>query len=255
MSPESPSVNVPPGDGSLDVRPVGISLVLPISGERATALSDATGAYAEALDGLDQRWEIVLVPNARDEVGAGCERIASARSGVSVVMSAHGWGAAVRAGLKASEGQVLCYANYERTSAAALSEMLRFALRNPDVVLRANRRTRDTRIQRAGSLLFNLECRALLGVSTWDVNGTPKVFPRTFGRLLKLTRDDDLLDVEFSLVCEHEGYPVIEIPIDAELLPGLRSHPDYRAALRMYLGVPTLRAIPPPGEISHAYDP
>ncbi len=246
---------MPTGEDSLGGRPVGISLVLPVGGAPTDALSEAADAYAEALGDLDQRWEIVLVPDALGDVRAGCERIASAHPGVRTVVSAHGWGAAVRAGLKASEGKLLCYANYERTSPAALSEMLRFALRNPDVVLRANRRTRDTRIQRAGSLLFNLECRSLLGLSTWDVNGTPKVFPRTFGRLLELTRDDDLLEAEFSLVCEHERYPVIEIPIDAGLLPGLRSYPDYRAALRMYLGVPTLRAIPPPDEISHVYDP
>jgi hypothetical protein len=91
-------------------------------------------------------------------------------------------------------------------------------------------------------LLFTLECRVVLQVPAWDINGTPKVFPRAFTRLLELTRDDDLLDAEFALVCEQAGYPVIEIPVDAELLPGATaSTPDYRAALKMYTGIRRLR--------------
>ena len=61
-------------------------------------------------------------------------------------------------------------------------------------------------IGNAGSL-FNV---------TWsDVNGTPKFFPRGFERLLALTRDDDLIDLEFLRVCRREGYPVLEVPIFA----------------------------------------
>jgi len=109
-------------------------------------------------------------------------------------------------------------------------------------VLRANRRTRDTRTRRLGSLLFNLECRVLLQVPAWDVNGTPKVFPRGFGKLLQLRQEDDLLDAEFALVCEREGYPVVEVPIDAP--PQSQGGPgvDGRAALRMYLGLLRLRS-------------
>src|ERR1039457_6785444 len=113
---------------------------------------------------------------------------------------AEGGGAAVRAGLAAGRGDVLCYLNWPRTSASSLAEMLRLALRNPKLVLRANRRTRDTRLQRLGSLLYNLECRLLLQIPVWDVNGTPKVFPRCFDRLLALSSQDELLDAEFACV-------------------------------------------------------
>jgi hypothetical protein len=211
------------------------------------ALPRSVAAYGAALDTIGQPWEILLVPDARavtrDEVRDVCEQIASADSRVRLCVPADGWGAAVVAGLRASEGELLCYTNYERTSAQVLSIVLSFALRNPELVLRANRRTRDTGVHRLGSLLFNLECRAVLGVPAWDINGTPKVFPRAFGKLLELTRTDDLFDAEFSLVCEREGYPVVEIPVDAGLIPGSRTRPDYLAALRMYTGVPALRRV------------
>ena len=66
-------------------------------------------------------------------------------------------------------------------------------------MLKANRTIRDSFQRRVGSLLFNLECRALFDLPTMDVNGTPKVFPRAFAKLLELARDDDLIDVEFML--------------------------------------------------------
>jgi hypothetical protein len=119
--------------------------------------------------------------------------------------------------------------------------MLGYALRNPDVVFRANRRTRDTRLQRLGSLIFNLECRAVLGVTAWDVNGTPKVFSRARTKLLELTRDDGLIDAEFAWTCEREAYSVVEIPIEAPSVLGRSSVPDYAAALRMYTGLLGLR--------------
>ena len=218
-----------------------ISIVLPV-GEPEEALEGVLRSYVEVLAALGRGWEILLVPHGRSGSEASYERLSAIGDGIRVCEPAGGWGAAVRAGLNASAGEVLCYTNWQRTSAAALSEMLDLALRNPDLVLRANRRTRDRRIGRLGSLVFNIECRLLLQIPAWDVNGTPKVFPRAFNRLLELKREDDLFDAEFALVCERAGYPVVEVPIDAALLSLGPSGPDYRAALRMYLGVARLRA-------------
>ena len=44
--------------------------------------------------------------------------------------------------------------------------------------MKANRKIRDNWRRRLGSLLYNLECRALFDLANWDINGTPKVFPR-----------------------------------------------------------------------------
>jgi hypothetical protein len=62
------------------------------------------------------------------------------------------------------------------------------------------------------------------------------VFPRAFGRLLALERDDDLIDLEFNVVCQEAGYPVIEVPILSTERHGGRSTTDLRSAVNMYLG-------------------
>jgi len=223
-----------------------VSIVLPVQDGRADssgrfeALGRNVGAYVDALDATGWRWELLLVPDHPTQ--AAVQGLQSSYAQVVACAPAAGWGRAVRAGLQESRGELLCYANYERTSSTVLVEMLAIAHRNPSLVLRANRRTRDTVVQRIGSLLFNLECRMLLGIPAWDVNGTPKVFPRSFGRLLELSSEGDLFDAEFAAVCERSRYPVVEVPIDASLPAGvLRARPRLGSALKMYLGVPAVR--------------
>jgi hypothetical protein len=171
--------------------------------------------YREALAGLPVRTELV------------------------VVRSEPRWGAAVQAGLRQAGGDIICYAHPGRASELALRTVLAYALAYPDTVIRANRRTRDTLLRKLGSLLFNLECRLLYRLSVWDVNGTPKVFPRSFDHLLKLRREDDLVDLEFAVRCQLEDYPVVEVPVyergDHAPRIGLLE------ALRLYVGAYTQR--------------
>ncbi len=119
--------------------------------------------------------------------------------------------------------------------------MLAYALAYPEVVLKANRRIRESRRRRLGSLLYNIECRALFDLSVWDINGTPKIFPRRFPALLDLRHDDDLLDLEFNVVCARNGYPMIEVPILATERHGGRSTTNLSSALRMYVGAWSMR--------------
>ena len=190
------------------------------------------------LERLDEESELVLVPNAcRDPSPEICRGLAERHEAVKVVELAEGgWGLAVRAGLDAAAGDRLCYANSARTQPAMLTLMLVYAAAYPNVVLKANRTIRDSFQRRLGSLLFNLECRALFDLPTMDVNGTPKVFPRVFGKLLELKRNDDLIDVEFLLTCRREGYPLIEVPILATTRHGAESTTSYGSAARLYLG-------------------
>lgn len=90
-------------------------------------------------------------------------------------------------------------------------------------------------MRKLGSLLYNAECRALFDLAIWDVNGTPKVFLRAFGELLALGRIDDLIDLEFTVACSREGYPVVEIPVHES--PGEGQHVDIAHALRLYVEV------------------
>ena len=117
-----------------------------------------------------------------------------------------------------------------------LVEALRFATNQPDVVVKAQRKIRDNLRRQVGSLLYNLECRMLFNLATWDVNGTPKVFPRRFDALLALQRDDDLVDAEFVVTCHRAEYPMVELPISLTVRHGGESTTKLTSAWRMYRG-------------------
>jgi len=143
---------------------------------------------------------------------------------------------AVKLGLAHATGDVVCYTNSARTTAHDLALVLLYAALDHQVVVKASRKIRESGLRRFGSLLYNLECRALFDLANWDVNGTPKAFPREFAKLLALTRSDDLIDLEFNIICRRENYPMIEVPIFSRLRHGGKSTTNVGTAWRMYWG-------------------
>lgn len=219
-----------------------ISVVLPVYNQ-ADHIAPVIEAHLAALARLGHSHEMVLVPNAcRDATAEVCRELGAGDPRIKVVeLKRGGWGRAVRAGLEAADGELLCYTNSARTTPEMLTLMLAYAIAYPDVVLKANRKIRDSWRRRLGSVLYNLECRSLFHLPTWDVNGTPKVFPRGFGALLELERNDDLIDVELLWRCQEHGYPVLEVPIAQTVRHGGRSTTGYGSAVRMYLGAYLMR--------------
>lgn len=217
------------------------SIILPIHNQEDHVEAILRG-YLTALAPL-LSFELVVVTNGcTDGSPQLIARLAAEDPHIRHVdLETGGWGKAVKAGLAAARGDRLCYTNAARTTPEILTLMLAYAVAYPAVVLKANRRIRESRRRRLGSLIYNLECRALFDLSVWDINGTPKIFPRSFGKLLELRRGDDLIDAEFNIVCRREDYPVIEVPILATERHGGRSTTGYRSALRMYIGAYELR--------------
>jgi glycosyltransferase involved in cell wall biosynthesis len=214
-----------------------ISIVLPVHNQ-ANHIENVVLSYLEALNRLGLDFEVLLVTNAcRDDSPIICDRLAVLDQRIRhIPCELAGWGAAVRQGLAASRGDLLCYTNSARTTPEILTLLVLYADIYPNVVIKANRRIRESRRRRFGSLLYNLECRGLFDLSIWDVNGTPKIFPRSFAQLLELQCDDDLIDAEFSAICRDADYPLVEVPILATVRYGGRSTTGYGSAVRMYIG-------------------
>jgi glycosyltransferase involved in cell wall biosynthesis len=215
-----------------------ISVVLPVYNQ-ADHIAAVLDGYRLALQKANLSFELLVVVNGKrkDDSQAICAALEAQHGCIrTLVIDEGGWGRAVRHGLAHAHGDLLCFTNSARTTADDLLLLLLYGVTHPDVVVKANRRIRESLRRRAGSLLYNLESRALFDLSVWDINGTPKVFARRFEPLLRLTRDDDLLDLEFNVICRREGYSIIEVPLFSTSRRGGRSTTDYGSALRMYLG-------------------
>jgi glycosyltransferase involved in cell wall biosynthesis len=213
------------------------SVILPIYNQ-ADHVKPIVESYERALDAAAIDRELLLVVNgSRDESLELAHGLAERFPTVRVFAEERaGWGRAVKRGIREARGAQICFTNSARTTDRDLTLMLLYARAFPNVVLKANRKIRESVVRRVGSLLYNIECRTLFDLSCWDVNGTPKIFPRAFGALLALERDDDLLDVEFTAICRQHGYPMIEVPIFSSRRHGAISTTGYRSAIAMYLG-------------------
>jgi glycosyltransferase involved in cell wall biosynthesis len=219
-----------------------VTVALPVHNQ-ADHIGGVVHGYMEVLDRLGDAFEVLLVTNGCTDASPDvCRALAADHPSVRMFDLPHGgWGRAVKVGITEARGELICYTNTARTTAEMLALILAYAKAYPDVVIKANRKIRDNWRRRLGSLLYNLECRALFDLPSWDINGTPKVFPRRFERLLSLSREDDLVDAELLAVCRRCDYPVVEVPILATHRLGGASTTNYRSAARMYVGALTLK--------------
>jgi glycosyltransferase involved in cell wall biosynthesis len=182
--------------------------------------------------------ELILVPNGSvDDTNAVCRALAAELPHVHCLeIDQRGWGCAVRSGIAAATGALICYTNSARTQPDDLRRIITHAMQNPGLVVKATRFNRHSRIRRLGSLIYNVLCGALLRLPTRDVNGTPKVFPHSASTLRNLQREDDLIDLEFMWRCARGALPVAEIPVYGDARRGGDSTTDCMTAWRLYSG-------------------
>jgi glycosyltransferase involved in cell wall biosynthesis len=213
-----------------------VSVVLPVYNQ-ADHIADVVREHEAILSRLPTPHETLLVVNGSwDGSLEVCQALVGSYPAVRVIDSVKGgWGLAVKLGLSEARGDVLCFTNSARTGPQDLLLLLHYALTDPSVVVTANRKMRKGWLRRVGTLLYTLECRLLFDLPNLDINGTPKVFPRHFDKLLALTHDDYLIDLEFMATCRREGYPIFEVPIfRSNRRYGGTSTTTIRVALKLY---------------------
>jgi glycosyltransferase involved in cell wall biosynthesis len=149
-----------------------VSIVLPVH-RQADHIASVVEEYQDRLATLGLPHETILVANGPPDGSLeACRTMEVKYSAVRAVAEPRaGWGRAVRRGLREVSGDLVCYTNSARTSAADLIPLILYAVANPDVVIKANRRIRESWRRRMSSLVYNLECRSLFDRSCWDING------------------------------------------------------------------------------------
>ena len=214
-----------------------ISIVLPVF-RQAGHIETVVQSYIAVLEKIPQSFEIDLIVNGdSDDSDAVCKMLEKKLAEVRYFHSSPaGWGMAARNGIAGARGELICYTNSARTTPQELQLMVIYAVANPESVIKANRKIRESALRRLGSLIYNLECRSLFDLSYWDINGTPKIFPRKCDALLGLKSTGDLIDLEFNVLCKESGYSILEVPIFSAVRHGGRSTTNWKSAVRMYTG-------------------
>jgi len=215
-----------------------LSLILPCRNQ-GKYIAALLSKYLPSLDRAGISFELIVVPNAcTDETVDVVSRLAKQDERVRIITLADGgWGRAVRAGLEAARGSILAYTNSARTDPEILPAFLQSYMEHGECLVKARREARQAPLREIGSALYNLEARAFLGLSCRDLNGTPKMFSRTFYESLSVASTGDLFDLELIAGAERQRLPIFEIPVKGFHRHGGKSSTSLSSAWSMYAGV------------------
>lgn len=214
------------------------SIILPVYNQ-TDHIRDVVWEYITGLKKLKSAYELLLIVN--DSQPGSYEKIFSRMKKFPFIrvftIPQKGWGRAVKFGISKAQGAYICYTNSARTNVNDLVTILRFATKNTPAVVKATRIVRDNWIRKFGSTLYNIENRILLKTPIWDVNGTPKVFPKSVIKKIHIESDNDLIDAEIMAKCFQKHIPMLEIPITFTSRKKGRSTTNILSALHMYIGL------------------
>ena len=205
-----------------------LSLVMPAYNEagnieRAVRAAAAAGAQA----GI---YEVVVVDDgSRDQTG---ERLAAlaAELGPRLRVVRHernrGYGAALRSGFAAAEGDLVFYTDSDNQF--DLSELAGVIplMREWDAVLGYRIDRKDARRRLITSWVFNHLSCAVFGLSVRDLNCSFKLFRRDVLRALPLESDDFFIDTEMVVRLHRAGFRFVERGVTH--LPRLAGHSTVR---------------------------
>lgn len=214
-----------------------LSIVLPCRNQ-ADHIGEILPRYLRPLETLGLPFELLVVPNASsDATEEVVARLARSDTRIRMVANPHGgWGLSVRTGLDVARGTVLGYTNTARTDPETLPDFVRRYLKDRPCLVKARREARHAPLRQAASTLYNLEARLLFGVRCRDVNGTPKVFGHELYRRLRLTEEEDLLDLELMAAATRLGVRVVEEQVRGFRRHGGKSSTTFTSAWKMYAG-------------------
>ena len=214
------------------------SVILPVYNQ-SQDIERIIKEYPEKLDKLNIPWELIFIVNgSKDDSYVKLSYYIKAFPNVHVYnLDIPGWGHSVKFGISKSTGQYICYTNSARTDIEDLILIMKYALINENIVIKANRIIRDSFIRKLGSTIYNLEFRLLFRIPVWDVNATPKVISAKIIREFDLQEDSDLIDAELIVKCMKMNKHFIEVPVvNTKRFHG-RSTTNVISAIRMYFGL------------------
>jgi glycosyltransferase involved in cell wall biosynthesis len=189
-----------------------ITLVLPAYNEaenieRAVREAAAAGEKAGA-------WEVVVVDDgSRDGTGAKLAAL-EAEMGPRLRVLRHaknrGYGAALRTGFEAAEGEVVFYTDSDNQFDLSELEGALPLMREWDAVLGYRIARKDARRRLMTSWVFNRLSCAVFGLSVRDLNCSFKLMRRDVLRALPLAADDFFIDTELVVRLHRGGFRYTE---------------------------------------------
>jgi len=219
-----------------------VSIILPVY-KQASHIEVIYGNYTTILNEQDFSYELIFVVNGpKDGSYEKCRSLAQINNNIRAYeIEESGWGRAVKYGISVADSALIAYTNSARTNVNDLITTIRFAAVDHQTVVKANRIIRESFLRRLGSVIYNFENRYFFNTAIWDVNGTPKVFPKKVLKSIDIQSNDDLIDAELMAVCRQRNIITIEVPVYFTDRISGKSTTNFKSAIKMYSGLLKLK--------------
>ncbi len=205
---------------------VRVTVVIPVHNEAAYLPKAMADLFAE-LETIPAQVRVLLVENgSTDGTAAVAAAMASDRADLDVIINPRAdYGAALRAGFLAAEGDWIVNFDIDYFSGAFLAAALQS---EADIVI-ASKRTagsddRRSLLRRIGTWGFNRLLRMLFGSRVSDTHGMKAFRGSLVGEIApNVVSTRDLFDTELVLRAERRGARILEVPVVVEELRPARS--------------------------------
>jgi glycosyltransferase involved in cell wall biosynthesis len=192
-----------------------LSLVFPVFNEEGNlaALLDAAFAVASR---LVSRFEIVVVDDgSRDGSAAllGARSRAEPRLRVLTHPANRGYGAALRSGLRAARGSLVCFSDADLQFDLAELERLLAAAAACDIVAGYRAPRRDPWPRRALAFGWGLAVRLLFGLRVRDIDCAFKVFHRRVLEAIPIASLGAFVNTEILVRAQSLGFRIAQAPV------------------------------------------
>lgn len=202
------------GAGVLPIRG-SLSLVLPAYNE-AENLEAVVRRSLEVLPSLVEAFEIVVVDDgSRDGTGEIAERLARDDPRVRVVHHAvnRGYGAALRSGFAAAQGDLIMFMDADQQfDPADLAHLAPF-VPHADIVAGYRVRRRDPWQRLVYAAIFNVAMRLLFGIAVRDIDCAFKVLRGDLVRAIDLQMNGALVNTELLAKAQRAGATIVEVGV------------------------------------------
>ncbi|MEX1037228.1 MAG: glycosyltransferase family 2 protein [Acidimicrobiia bacterium] len=206
--------------------PPKFSVVVPVYNE-AEFLPLALPALIEAMESVEESYEILIVENGSDDGSAAIAESIAASAPVSVLsLQIADYGSAMHHGFSEATGDWVVNFDIDYFSAEFLRKVL--GSDSFDIVIGSKRDpdSEDLRppVRRLATRVFNLLLRTILGSRVSDTHGM-KAFRRELVEDLnpRVVSRQDLYDTELVIRAERAGYRIAEVPVVVEELRTAKS--------------------------------
>jgi glycosyltransferase involved in cell wall biosynthesis len=210
-----------------------LSLVLPCYNE-AAMVGHTVGDLLQVFDREGIALELVLVNNGSvDSTGEVLAELAADPRVQTVQLSENaGYGGGVLAGLERCRGRLIGFITADaEVEAWDVLKVYRVAASSPHALLaKVRRRFRSCGwVRLVVSVVYNVGANVLFGrLGSVDLNGNPKILPRSALMEMRLASRDWFLDAEVMLKARAAGIPVYELNVISQARRGGRSNVTLR---------------------------